>query len=70
MSNESAWSRVETARNPKRPTAQYYIKQIFEDFIELHGDRAFGDDRAIIGGIGLLGQIPVTVIGQAKRSGS
>ena len=68
MSNQSAWSRVEAARNPKRPTAQYYIKHIFDDFLELHGDRAFADDGAVIGGVGFLGDTPVTIIGQEKGS--
>lgn len=66
MSEYSAWDVVQTARSLERPTAQYYIKNIFTDFVELHGDRAFGDDGAIIGGIGRLNGIPVTVIGQEK----
>lgn len=60
------WSRVEQARNPKRPTSKYYIHEIFDDFIELKGDRLFGEDLAIIAGIGLLENTPVTIIGQEK----
>lgn len=66
MSDYSAWDVVQTARSLERPTAQYFIKNIFTDFIELHGDRAFGDDAAIISGIGRLNGIPVTIIGQEK----
>ncbi len=68
MMNEqlSAWERVKTARDVKRPTALYYIENIITDFMELHGDQSFADDAAIVGGIGLLGDIPVTVIGQEK----
>ena len=66
MSDQSAWNRVQVARNPKRPTSKYYIEQIFTDFVELHGDRLFGDDEAVIGGVGFLEGRPVTVIGQEK----
>ncbi|ERJ11451.1 acetyl-CoA carboxylase carboxyltransferase subunit alpha [Haloplasma contractile] len=62
----SAWDRVKLARHPKRPTSRLFIKQLFTDFIELHGDRAFGDDKSIISGIGLLDDVPVTVIAQEK----
>ena len=62
----SAWDRVCLARLSSRPTTLDYIESIFEDFIELHGDRAFGDDKAIIGGIAKLNGTPVTVIGQQK----
>ncbi len=48
--NLSAWQRVQIARHPKRPYALDYIKLITTDFIELHGDRLFGDDKAIVGG--------------------
>ncbi|PWM36415.1 MAG: acetyl-CoA carboxylase carboxyl transferase subunit alpha [Clostridiales bacterium] len=68
MTREEVWLRVEQARNPKRPTAKYYISRLMEDFIELHGDRAFGDDGAVIGGIGMFRGTPVTVIGQEKGS--
>ncbi len=61
-----AWERVSCSRMPKRPTAMDYIQSIFKNFYELHGDRAFGDDGAVIGGLAFLGGIPVTVIGQQK----
>lgn len=62
----SAWERVQTARMASRPTALDYANEIFTDFIELHGDRAFRDDSAIIGGIAMLDGNPITVIGQQK----
>jgi len=58
--------RVTIARHPERPGTLEYIKHIFEEFIELHGDRYFGDDRAVIGGIARFRGVPVTVIGHAK----
>lgn len=63
---KSPWERVEISRMAERPTALAYIEEIFEDFIELHGDRTFRDDGAIVGGIALLDGQPVTVIGQQK----
>ena len=62
----SSWEKVNIARHKDRPTGSYYIKNIFDDFIELHGDRNFGDDAAIIGGIGYLNKVPVTVIAITK----
>ena len=62
----SAWDRVYLARHPRRPKAQNYLKRLFHTFYELHGDRCYGDDRAIIGGIAMFEQTPVTVIAQAK----
>ncbi|MCR3906389.1 MAG: acetyl-CoA carboxylase carboxyltransferase subunit alpha [Tenericutes bacterium] len=62
----TAWQKVKLARHPKRPTSQYLIKELFTDFIELHGDRGFGDDHAITGGIGTINSIPVTVIAEEK----
>lgn len=62
----SAWERVQLARMSERPKALDYIENIFDDFIELHGDRYYGDDKAIIGGIALLDGNPVTVIGEQK----
>ncbi|MBC7764935.1 MAG: acetyl-CoA carboxylase carboxyltransferase subunit alpha [Hyphomonadaceae bacterium] len=62
------WEKVQVARMAQRPTALYYIKHIFENFIELHGDRNFRDDPAIVGGIATLNGMPVTVIGQEKGS--
>ena len=66
MKNKTAWDRVTIARTPERPKALDYINEIFTNFIELHGDRAFGDDKSIIGGIAELEGIPVTVIGEQK----
>jgi acetyl-CoA carboxylase carboxyl transferase subunit alpha len=57
---------VRLARDTKRPTTLDYIKYIVTDFLELHGDRRFSDDLAIVGGIGFLEGIPVTVIGHQK----
>ncbi len=61
-----AWRRVELARHPERPTTLQYAEKIFDDFLELHGDRAFGDDPAMVGGIGVLNGMPVTFFGQQK----
>lgn len=62
-----AWERVQLARHPKRPHALDYIQRLVTDFEELHGDRAYGDDAAIVAGFGLLrGTSPVMVIGQQK----
>ena len=66
MSKITAWDRVMLARQMERPKALDYIKYIFDDFMELHGDRCFGDDKAIIGGIARLGDTQVTVIGEQK----
>ncbi len=62
----SPWERVQRARAKDRPSALDYIREIFSDFTELHGDRHFGDDGAVVGGIGYLDGCPVTVIGQQK----
>jgi acetyl-CoA carboxylase carboxyl transferase subunit alpha len=64
--NLTPWQRIMIARHPKRPTALEYINLIFDEFIEFHGDRAFRDDGAIVGGIACLGERPVTVIGTQK----
>ena len=61
-----AWQRVELARNADRPRALDIIDNICDDFIELHGDRYFGDDPALIGGIGFIDGIAVTIIGNQK----
>lgn len=60
------WDKVLLARAANRPTSLDYIREIFKDFIELHGDRAFHDDGAIVGGIATIAGKPVTVIGQQK----
>ncbi len=62
----SAWERVVLARKAERPKSLDYINNIFTNFIELHGDRKFGDDKSIIGGIAELDGMPVTVIGEQK----
>lgn len=65
-SGKSAWDMVQLSRDSHRPNALDYIHQIFEDFMEFHGDRYFGDDGAIVGGIASFHGTPVTVIGQQK----
>lgn len=65
-SSLSPWQIVKVARLQERPTTLEYIDSIIPDFIELHGDRFYGDDSAIVSGIGTLEGIPVTVIGQQK----
>ena len=62
----STWQIVQVARHPRRPHTADYISRIFSDFDELHGDRMFGDDSSIIGGIGNLDDNPVVVIGHEK----
>lgn len=61
-----AWDHIEIVRNPNRPNIDDYIPMIFDDFIELHGDRCFGDDAAVKGGIALFRGRPVTLIGMVK----
>ncbi|MCQ3827895.1 acetyl-CoA carboxylase carboxyltransferase subunit alpha [Microbulbifer elongatus] len=65
-SDLSPWQIVQVARHPQRPYAKDYIERIFTDWDELHGDRHFGDDKAIIAGIGRLEGRPVAVIGEEK----
>lgn len=65
-SNLTSWQIVQVARHPQRPYASDYISRLFTDWEELHGDRTFGDDKAIIGGIGRLNGRPVMVIGEEK----
>ncbi|AVX30286.1 acetyl-CoA carboxylase carboxyl transferase subunit alpha [Carboxydocella thermautotrophica] len=64
--NLTPWQKVQIARHPQRPTTLDYINLIFDDFIELHGDRNFADDAALVGGIALLEGRPVTVLGHQK----
>ena len=66
MFNLTAWDKVTMARRLERPKALDYINSIFEDFIEFHGDRCYGDDKAIVGGIASLEGMTVTVIGEQK----
>lgn len=65
-SGKSAWDMVQLSRDSHRPTALDYIHAIFDGFMEFHGDRYFGDDGAIVGGIASFHGTPVTVIGQQK----
>ncbi len=65
-SNLSAWDVVKVARHPQRPYTTDYIKRVFTDWDELHGDRHFGDDHAIVGGVARLDGKPVMVIGEEK----
>lgn len=64
--NLTPWQRVQLARHPKRPHTLDYIQGLFTDFIELHGDRNFADDPAIVGGCAFLDGVPVIVFGQQK----
>lgn len=68
--NLSRWERVQLARHPKRPYSSDYIERVTEDWIELHGDRYFSDDTAIIGGIGKIGVQSFIIIGQEKGRGT
>jgi acetyl-CoA carboxylase carboxyl transferase subunit alpha len=62
----SRWQRVQLARHPRRPCALDFIYLMTTDFIELHGDRSFADDKAIVGGFGKLDGKPIMVVGQQK----
>ena len=62
----TAWERVEIARNPKRKTALDYISEIFDEFIELHGDRCYGDDKAMVCGLGRIENQNYTIIAEQK----
>ena len=66
QSGKNAWDTVQLSRSAARPVALDYIHALFDDFMEFHGDRYFGDDGAIIGGIATFRGMPVTVIGQQK----
>ena len=66
FSDLSPWQRVQLARHPRRPYTLDYIGHLFTDFIELHGDRAFGQDAAIVGGFGRFRGRPVAVVGHQK----
>jgi len=69
-SNLSAWQTVQVARHPKRPLFNDYLNLMVKDFRELHGDRTFGDDRAIITGLGQIGREKVLIVGQNKGRGT
>lgn len=62
----TAWQRTQLARHPKRPHTLDYIRLLIEDFVELHGDRVFGDDKAVVGGLGRFDGQSVVVIGHQK----
>ena len=64
--NLSPWDQVQLARHQDRPTTQDYISRICDEFIELHGDRRFGDDTAVIGGLGWIDKTRVIIIGHEK----
>lgn len=64
--NLTTWQKVQIARLPSRPTTLHYIQTIFTDFLEFYGDRAYGDDPAIVGGIAKFDGLPVTVIGHER----
>ena len=66
FANLSPWDVVKVARHPLRPYSLDYIPHVFDEFDELHGDRRFGDDKAIVGGVARLDGQPVMVIGQEK----
>jgi acetyl-CoA carboxylase carboxyl transferase subunit alpha len=64
--NIKPWDRVQIARHPNRPTTLDYIGNLFDDFFECHGDRTFGDDEAIVGGVAKFRGLPVTIIGHQR----
>ena len=64
--NLTAWEKVEIARNPKRPTSLDYIKYVFDDFMELHGDRVSKDDKSICCGLASIENQNFTVIAEQK----
>ena len=70
LQDKSAWERVQLARDKERPTGKDYLALLFDEFTELHGDRRYGDDPAVIGGIGNFHGKPVTVIIQEKGQGT
>ena len=70
ISEKTAWEHVILARSKERPTGKDYIPWLFDHFTELHGDRLFGDDPALIGGIGYFNGVPVTLLVQEKGNGT
>lgn len=66
MSTKTAWEKVEIARSQDRKTALDFIEEIFDDFIELHGDRSFKDDKSIVCGLARIGQQNYTIIAEQK----
>jgi acetyl-CoA carboxylase carboxyl transferase subunit alpha len=65
-SNLTGWQKVQLSRHPERPYTSYYIQQITTKFVELHGDRHYKDDKAIVGGIAKIGNQTVVILGQQK----
>src|SRR3989338_6545776 len=66
FSSLNPWQKVQLARHPKRPHTRDYVQAVFTDFTELHGDRLFGDDAALLAGTAFLGAEPVIVMGHQK----
>src|SRR5580704_13768355 len=66
VATNPSWERVQVARHPKRPHALDYIQRLFTDFHELHGDRAFSDDHAIVAGMGWFEGRPIMIVAQQK----
>jgi acetyl-CoA carboxylase carboxyl transferase subunit alpha len=66
FSDLTPWQRVQLARHPKRPYTMDYLRQTFSDFTELHGDRLFAEDRAVVGGLARLGHYRAVVVGTQK----
>ena len=64
--NLTRWQRVQLARHPDRPFTLDYINLMTENFVELHGDRHYADDKAIVGGFAMLGKFKVMIVGQQK----
>ena len=64
--NLTGWQKVQLSRHPERPYTLFYIEQMCRRFVELHGDRHYGDDKAIVGGIGSLDGLPVVIMGHQK----
>lgn len=67
-SNLTGWQKVQVSRHPERPYTLYYIDQICKNFVELHGDRNIRDDKAMVGGIGMIDNQSVVIIGHQKGS--
>ena len=65
-SDLSAWQITRIARHPDRPYTMDYVRDIFTDFVEMHGDRHFADDRSIVGGLARFNGMPCMVLGQQK----
>ena len=66
FSNLTGWQKVQLSRHPNRPYTMYYLENMCKRFVELHGDRKFKDDKAIVGGIGKINGDPIVFIGHQK----